>query len=103
MALWSSRDYSLLAATSLSYPVHAHCWDPHTAYEFATVGAGQNGGGVCFWMVEEVMGGKECQFKVWRGRERKRERGREREGGREGLQHTIHVLRYMNLVFLRIC
>ena len=61
-------DYSLLGATSLSAPIHAHSWDPYTAYEFATVGAGQGGGGagggVSFWMLEEDMGGKKCQLKV---------------------------------------
>lgn len=81
MALWSARDYSLLAATSLSHPVHDHCWDPYTAYEFTTVGVGQKGGGVCFWMVEEDMGGKECQFKVWGGGA---------EGG-EGRSHDVFV------------
>ena len=80
LALWSAWDYSLLAATSCPHPIHAHCWDPHTAYEFVTAGAGESGGGVCFWMVEEDMGGKKCQLKVcwmdeWEG-----------EGEREGAE-----------------
>ena len=60
MALWSCHDYSLLAATSVEFPVHDVAWDPHVAYEFAAVGRGS----VSFWMVEESRGGKECQLKV---------------------------------------
>lgn len=60
-------DYSLLCATPLSHPCHAHCWDPHVAYEFATVEAGPKGGGVSFWMLEEDMGGKKCELKVRKG------------------------------------
>lgn len=67
LALWSALDYSLLCATSLSHPLHTHHWDPYTAYEFTTVGAGQEGGGVSFWMLEEDMGGKKCQLKVSEG------------------------------------
>ena len=72
MALWSALDYTLLAATSCPHPIHAHSWDPYTAYEFTTVGAwqqgkmggGGGGGGVSFWILEEDMGGKKCQLKV---------------------------------------
>ena len=64
MAIWSMYDYTLLAAASLSYPVHSHCWDPHIAYELATVGAGNKGGGVSFWIVEDNMGGKKCELQV---------------------------------------
>lgn len=66
LSLWSVWDYSLVAATSLSCPIHAHHWDLHTAYEFTTVGVGQKMGGVSFWMVEEDMAGKKCQLKVSR-------------------------------------
>ena len=56
-----------------------------------TVGVGERGGGVSFWMVQEDMGGKKCQLKVCRGRERKEggvggdgKGGAERGGGGGG-------------------
>lgn len=66
IAVWSCHDYSLLAATSVQFPVHDLAWDPHTAYEFAAVGGGgEERSGVSFWMVDETGGSsKECQLKV---------------------------------------
>ena len=62
--MWKMWDYTLLVATPLSHPIHAHGWDPYTAYEFVTVGACQDVGGVSFWMLEEDLGGKKYQLKV---------------------------------------
>ena len=70
MAVWSTRDYSLLSVTAPSSPVHDACWDPFTAYELATVGAG---GHVAFWLLEQKRG-REIELKVRGERERKRER-----------------------------
>ena len=64
MAVWSCHDYSLLAATSLGFPIHDVAWDPHIAYEFTAVGGAGGRSGVSFWMVEESRGGKECSLKV---------------------------------------
>ena len=61
--MWSSDDYSLLTATNLSQAAHELQWDPSTAYEFATVGAG---GSVIFWLLEEELGGRGCKLKVGR-------------------------------------
>lgn len=66
LAVWSCHDYSLLAATTLQFPVHDIAWDPHVAYEFTAVGGGAQTLGVSFWMVEESKGGKEFQLKVCR-------------------------------------
>ena len=61
LALWSSRDYSLLAASTLSHAIHEVRWDPCTAYEFTAVGAQA---GISFWVVEEETEGGEYQLKV---------------------------------------
>ena len=61
LAIWSSVDYSLLTATNLSLAAHELRWDPSTAYEFTTVGAG---GSVIFWLLEEEPGGRGCKLKV---------------------------------------
>ncbi|CAI8047359.1 WD repeat-containing protein 90 [Geodia barretti] len=53
LAVWSTYDYSLGVATSLSLPAHHLLWDPHTAYEFVSVGAGMS---LCFWILEEGTG-----------------------------------------------
>ena len=56
LAVWSGGDFALLASSHLPWPVHELCWDPFTAYEFTTVGAGPS---ICFWllMVEDDVGG----------------------------------------------
>ena len=51
VAVWSTRDYSLLVTSFTMYPVHAVQWDPYTMNEFATVG--QNGS-VLFWLLDET-------------------------------------------------
>ena len=53
--MWTTRDYTLLIASSLSHHVHELRWDPFTAYEFVTVGTGPS---VAFWLLEEGEGGR---------------------------------------------
>ena len=51
LAVWSAYDYTLAVATTVNTgPCHQLAWDPHTAYEFVTVGAAMS---VCFWILEE--------------------------------------------------
>ncbi len=57
--MWSTHDYSLLTATSLNHSVHQAAWDPLTAYELTTVGAG-----IRFWLLEEDRRAKTCALKV---------------------------------------
>ena len=84
-----------MAASSVATPCHELRWDPHTAYEFVSVGDEMT---VCFWLVEEM--GSKCKLKVIYelgkcyfvtitscregGREGGRRKGGRREGGREG-------------------
>ena len=60
LGVWSTYDYTLAVGTTLSLPGHQLVWDPHTAYEFVTVGAATS---LCFWILEEEAGGN-CQLKV---------------------------------------
>lgn len=62
VAVWSTHDYSLLSATSVDHAIHRAVWDPHTAYEFTSVGAGLR-----FWLVKEDRGGRTCELKVCDG------------------------------------
>ena len=61
LALWSSQDYSLLTASTLTSAVHEVQWDPYTAYEFTAVGAKAS---ISFWVVEEEMREGRYQMKV---------------------------------------
>ena len=58
LAVWSTYDYTLVAATSTSTPCHELRWDPHTAYEFVTAGADMC---LCFWLLEEGAGAHELK------------------------------------------
>ena len=72
IAVWSTTEYSLLTATSLSHSVNELCWDPSVAYKFATAGSE---GRLCLWLLEEGGGrGRECELKV------------RRRGAREGIK-----------------
>ena len=50
LIIWSTTDYSVLATSSLSSPVHEIRWDTHSAYELTSVGAD---GHIAFWLLEE--------------------------------------------------
>ena len=61
LAVWSAHDYSLLVATNLEHTVNDVRWDPFTAYEFTTVGAGHC---VSFWMIEEDQQAGENKYQL---------------------------------------
>ena len=101
LAVWSCHDYSLLAATTVQFPVHDIAWDPHIAYEFTAVGGGGGRSGVTFWMMEETSGGKEWQLKVCSTkstRERERERERERSLYSRDIVQKIWLFSIQSLV-----
>ena len=51
--VWSTIDYSLLAASKTALPVHSLLWDPYTANEFTSVG---EKGTILFWLLDESLG-----------------------------------------------
>ena len=53
LVIWSTHDYTLLAASKTAQPVHALAWDPYTTNEFSSVG---ETGTLLFWMLDETQG-----------------------------------------------
>lgn len=52
LALWSTENYVLLAATTTSSGLTLDVsWDPHIAYECVSCGCGPS---LCFWLLEET-------------------------------------------------
>ena len=51
--VWSTVDYTLLAASKTALPVHSLLWDPYTANEFTSVG---EKGTILFWLLDESQG-----------------------------------------------
>ncbi|XP_022092508.1 WD repeat-containing protein 90-like isoform X1 [Acanthaster planci] len=53
LVVWSTHDYSLLAASKTARPIHALAWDPYTTNEFCSVG---ETGTLLFWLLDETQG-----------------------------------------------
>lgn len=53
IVVWSTHDYSLLAASKTALPVHSLLWDPYTSNEFTSVG---EKGTILFWLLDESQG-----------------------------------------------
>ncbi|XP_063961233.1 WD repeat-containing protein 90-like isoform X2 [Lytechinus pictus] len=53
IVVWSTQDYSILAASKTALPVHSLLWDPYTSNEFTSVG---EKGTILFWLLDESQG-----------------------------------------------
>ena len=53
LVVWSTHNYSLLAASKSAQPIHDLSWDPYTTNEFSSVG---ETGTLLFWMLDETQG-----------------------------------------------
>ena len=51
IAMWDTRDYSIVATAKPPCPIHSVKWDPYTVNEFLSVGANA---AVLFWLVDET-------------------------------------------------
>ncbi|XP_072042911.1 WD repeat-containing protein 90-like [Amphiura filiformis] len=51
LVVWSTDDYTILAASKTASPIHHVAWDPYTPNEFASVG---ERGTVLFWLLDET-------------------------------------------------
>ncbi|XP_064594375.1 WD repeat-containing protein 90-like isoform X2 [Liolophura sinensis] len=51
VVVWSTYDYTVLTQSTAAKPIHEVRWDPYTANEFASVGAGGN---LLFWLLDET-------------------------------------------------
>ena len=59
VVVWSMLNYTVLATTTTSVPMHDIMWDPYTVNEFSSVG--QNGT-ILFWLLDET--GEEVSLNV---------------------------------------